>query len=749
MIKALKPYLLFFLMLLYTSLVNGQALRINEVQYTNRTTLFDSYGDTPDWIEIINSGNVAVNLNGYMITDDSAETEFWTFPDYFLAADSVIVVFASGKNITEGNEWHTDFKLKVMKDPVFLLNPDSLVIDKIEVQCVPPDKSVGRFPDGSETIKILASTPSQTNNSANIFDINYQSGDSLYIDLQSGLYPNNLAIKLTNDNPENQIFYTLNADDPNNIALPYNEPISLTNINNTQNRFANKGDSEYEPGDLISKANIIRAQTFSEGCPSSNEIINTYFINEPAKLEYPVPVVSVVTDENNLFDDDIGIYVKGNSNNYYQHGKKWERFAGLEVFNNEGELILDQNVGIRVHGRASREIPQKSIRLYAREEYGKDVLNFPYFEQKPDIDKFEILLLRTTYGDWSNTLFKDELCQNITQDMNVDYVATQTVVLFINGEYWGVYSLRERHDHTYVENNYHVDSADIDVISYDKNQILVEAGTIDAYNNLISKLESYDAKSKAFYDYASDAFDLENLMNFFITQIYFANTDFPNNNFRLWKLREDTAKWRFFLFDFDAAFIMVGNDHIMHYNNESEYLQSFPAYSTFILRTLLANPRFRQEFNAQFFNHLNTTFAPVRVIKMIDEYEALYENLAYDHIYRWNKPTDYVKWLYNVDMLRMFAMQRPSVITGQLLSNYGNPFIVYPNPSNSLVNVRLFGSHSEVEIKLFNTNGQILYQGTYNGDDLITFQPKLTSGLYFLQVQLENGIYTEKLVFNN
>jgi len=405
----IKPYLLFILMLLLTNLVKGQELRINEVQYTNRTTLFDYEADSPDWIEIINTHSTAINLAGYMLTDDSTDTEFWAFPNYLLKPDSVVLVFASGKNITIGNEWHTDFKLKVMKDPVFLLNPDSLVIDKIEVQCVPPDKSVGRFPNGSENIKILSSTPAFSNNLATIFEINYQADDSLYIDLQSGIYSNDLTLNLVNDNPENQIFYTLNADDPNNIAVPYNGSISLTDLYGTPNRFANKGDSDFEPGDLISKANIVRAQTFSEGCPSSNEIINTYFIADHPGLDYSVPIVSIITDENNLFSDDIGIYIAGNNINYARSGKKWERFAGIEIFNPNGDIIMDQNLGIRVHGRASRAASQKSIRLYARDEYGKEVMDFPYFKQKPNIDKFKILLLRATYGDWSNTLFKDEL----------------------------------------------------------------------------------------------------------------------------------------------------------------------------------------------------------------------------------------------------------------------------------------------------------------------------------------------------
>lgn len=722
----------------------AQTILINEIQYVNRNTIKDSDEASPDWVEIINASNNPINIKGYKLTDDTTETDFWSFPEYLLQPDSVLLVFASGKNKTDLPELHTDFRLAIMKEPVFLLNPHGSVIDVFEATCVPPDKSAGRFPGKTDAFKILTPTPGAPNNTATEIEINFQK-DTLIADINSGMYSNPLNVHLSNQNSQNNIYYSLDGNDPDDKSLLYSEGIGLNDINSTKNRVADKVKTGYEPGNLISKANILRARVFSEGCPASNEINNTYFINESKKSNYQVPVVSIITDKDNLFDDETGIYVSGNHTNYNRHGKKWEREVGLEIFMPDGNIIIDQNAGIRIHGRGSRSAAQKSFRLYARDEYGKDFFNYPFFEAKPSIDHFKTLLLRST-REWSGTMFKDELCQVLVQDMNVDNTAARTCVLFLNGEYWGIYSLRERHDEYYVENNYKVSPASIDVIGYDKEKVLVEAGSSDAYTKLLEDLNSFDATSDEFYDFASKNIDLDNLMDFYVAQLYLANVDFPDNNFELWRFRSDTAKWRFFFFDLDGAMIRTGFNHLSEYNNLIDDFQRYKEHSMFILRTLLQNPRFKNEFNARFFHHMSTTFSVDRVTHKIDELENLYAPLAPEQIYRWRNPADYNKWLHNVDMLRLFAIQRPAVMTEQLINNFGSPVTIYPNPTKDLINIKLFAESPGVEVKLYATNGHIVYQNSFSENDLISFQPNVKAGLYFLQIRIESAIYSEKVI---
>ncbi len=739
----LKIYIL-FLLLNNISSTSAQSLLINEVQYTNRETIKDADNDSPDWIEIINACNTDINLKGFKLTDDTTETSLWTFPEYILKPDSVVLVFASGKNRKTSPELHTDFKIAVMKDPVYLINKNNSIIDVFVPSCVPPDKSAGRYPDKTGTFKILTPSPGKSNNTAKVIEINYQK-DTLTVDLNSGFFSSSTNIHLSNQNSQNKIYYSLDGDEPNDEASIYNNEILLEDINTRENKLANKVKSNYECGDLISKANVLRAIVLSEGCPASNEIINTYFINKSGKTNYEVPVVSIVTDEDNLFDKETGIYVSGNHNNYNQHGKKWEKEIAIEIFTPDGTQIIDQNAGMRIHGRGSRSAGQKSLRLYARSEYGKDYFNYPFFDEKPSIEHFKTLLLRST-REWSGTIFKDELCQVLVQGTQIDYTATQTCVVFINGEYWGIYSLRERQDEYYVENNYNISPANIDVIGYNKSTYQVESGTKEAYELLLQNMASLEPTSDEFYTFANKSFDLENIMDFYIAQLYLANVDFPDNNNELWRFQADTSKWRFFFFDLDGAMVKTGYNHLSEYNNLIDNLQRYPDFSTLIFRTLLQNPTFKNEFNARFFQHMNTTFSPDRVISKIDEYETLYKTLAPEQIYRWGNPSDYNKWVNNVEMLKLFAIQRPSVMTEQLMNNFGVPFSLYPNPTQDYININLFEESSNIVVKMFATNGTKVYENSFFDNELISFQPNLKAGLYLLQVKIGAFIYNEKII---
>ncbi len=722
----------------------SQAVVINEVQYSNQNTIRDSENNTPDWIEILNSGEVPTNLIGYQLTDDTSKSDYWNFPDYRLQPDSFLVVFASGKNEQYGDEFHTDFLLRLMKDPVYLIEPSGKIIDMIENQCVPPDKSIGRWPDTSDHLEILTPTPGFSNNSAQAVEINFQA-DTIGVSHQSGFFSEPISIGLFNKHLNNNIYYTLNGEKPDIGGFLYENLLSLDDINQNKNRFANLTDTGYKPGDLISKANILRAVVLSEGCPASEEIINTYFIDGNRNLDYQFPVVSLITAKDNLFGKETGIYVKGSHDNYTQRGKEWERPVHLEIFNSNGIQIIDQDAGLRIHGSASRAGAQKSLRLYAREEYGKDTFEYPLFTQKPSLNRFKTLLLRSKRG-WSGTLVKDELCHNLVQDMNIDYSATQTAIVFINGEYWGIHSLRERQDRGYIENNYGLTDAEVEILDYKRDQIQVKEGTIDGYNELIENMENLDARSEEYYSYVDEKIDLASITDYFIAEIYLANADFPFNNVELWRVCNDTSKWRFFFFDLDGTMFRINQNQLSQYNNTHIEFQNSREHTTFLLRSLLQNPEYRNRFRSQFTYHLNTTFSPGRVIDKINEFERKYRPIASEHIYRWNKPVDYNKWIHNIETLRLFAIQRPQVIFDQISENFSDPFVLFPNPSKDYINLDFFEIPENAQVKIFTMNGQLVQTQNLSSPDRVTIHHVLKPGVYFMQVVMGPNIYNRKLI---
>jgi len=724
----------------------AQELKINEVQYSNRSTIFDTDHTSPDWIEIINAGDESIKLGRYQLSDDSAATEAWNLPNIDLPPDSVLLVFASGKNLYLTNEFHSDFRLNLMDDPVILMDSRGRVLDRINPQCVPPDASLGRIPDGSNVWSILSPTPGLSNNTAEAIEIEYLS-DSLWVSHPSGSSTQALELHLFNKHQANKIYYSLDGSPPDERSLPYEGSIPLKDINPESNRYANQGDPNYIPGNLISKANILRAIVISEGCPASQMISNTYSVSSTDRLKYPVPVVSIITDPANLFDDETGIYVEGKELNYTQRGREWERPVHIEVFDSTGQLLIDQEAGMRIHGGAGRSADQKSLRLYARESYGAESFSHPFFSQKPDLSSFKTLLLRST-REWSGTLIKDELCNTLVRDLELDYSATQTSIVFVNGEYWGIYSLRERQDKHYVENNYDLENIEMDIIAYNSREFLLEEGSTEAYERLIDSLSLSDPGDQMFYERIKQWFDIENLADFFIAHFYLANTDFPDNNFKLWRVHSDTARWRFFFFDLDGAMRQTFSNQLSDHIDAMEGYQYYPPHTTFILGTLLQNSEFREFFHNRFIFHLKETFNPANVISQIDAFQQYYQPLVPEHSYRWNRPEDFKSWLSNVEMLRSFALQRPLTVYDELNHLFGGSLSLYPNPSSGLINLKLPWQAEQLSINIFSASGVQVEKLQLYATDRISFNPQLDPGVYFVQVIWDQQVHTEKLIVN-
>jgi hypothetical protein len=193
---------------------------------------------------------------------------------------------------------------------------------------------------------------------------------------------------------------------------------------------------------------------------------------------YHLPVVSIATDSLHLFDYDTGIFVPGSITimggpeddkkkdephlfgNYVQRGVEWERPASFELFETSGERALAQDIGIRVHGGRSRSLPLKSLRLYARSEYGENRFYYPVFPDLP-YREYNRLILRNSGQDFfsRSTMFRDGFMQTLVRDLNLDTQAYRPSVVFINGEYWGIMNIRERYDEDYLARTWGVDPA--------------------------------------------------------------------------------------------------------------------------------------------------------------------------------------------------------------------------------------------------------------------------------------------------
>ena len=493
-----------------------------------------------------------------------------------------------------------------------------------------------------------------------------------------GFYTSSINLTISSTNGNDTIYYTLDGSEPTRTAPFYILPLLIESragdanvISTNPTNFVQTGSWVYQaPVGNVFKATVIKAKCFSGNNTPSETVTQSYFVDNSMFSRYDMPVMSLTTNPENLFSDSIGIYVPGinyqagddGTGNYFQTGTLWERPAYIEYFTTTGNKELAQNANIRIHGGDTRLLPQKALRLYA-----DTFFSYKFFSDK-NISSFKTILLRNSGNDNVSTMFRDAFMSDLLPEMGsgLEYLAYQPIVLFINGEFWGIHNLRERIDKYYINTNCNVNADSIDYL--EKQGLVIEGDNLHYYM-WYNFLESADMTIPANYDYMSTMIDIDNFTDYNIAQIFFSNIDWPGNNRDFWRPKTQEGKWRWIVFDTDFGF---GLESFSNYDNNTLVFATTPngptsppswntnyPYATLQLRKMLQNTTFRNDFVNRFADMLNTTFKSNHVVDKINTFEQQYMNVMPEHIDRWSKPATYNDWLANVEHLRVFAQNRP------------------------------------------------------------------------------------------
>ncbi|MEX0844499.1 MAG: CotH kinase family protein, partial [Balneolaceae bacterium] len=510
----------------------SNTLVINEFLADNSTILQDEDGSYSDWIEIYNSGDEVVNLNGFSVTDDPSELEQWIFPDINIDSQEYLLIFASGENrIATDSELHTNFSLNKSGEFIGLFDQSGVVIDSVSFGEQNTDYSYGRIPDDiSKWLFFPEPTPAAANSTNGILF-----SEAPKFSLSGGFYESTQQLTLSVKNNESNvinIYYTLDGTPPDHNSAKYLDPIAITNTT------------------------PVRAITIEEGKEVSHVITHTYFIDEVINL----PFISLVTHPDNFFSDETGIYVTGTNGApgscqrdvLRNLNQDWERPVNIELFEMDGTTGLNQGAGVKIFGGCSRtRYPQKSLALFARSQYGTGDFDYQLFENK-EIDSFEAFILRSSADDQVYTMFRDAFTQYSQLGfMDIDYQAYRPVVVFINGEYWGIHNLREKINEHYLADNHGVDPDAVHIL---ENNAQVVQGSASHYNRLVDFVSSSDMNEPNRYSYVTTQMDIAQYIDYQIANIYLAENDWPGNNIKFWRADDETAKWRWLTFDKDQSY---------------------------------------------------------------------------------------------------------------------------------------------------------------------------------------------------
>lgn len=496
--------MLLILFLMIKPLRGKDPLCINEVCSNNFSTGIKENYESSDWIELYNSADKEIFLGDYYLSDDKYKMKKCKLPDVYIEAGGFYVLYATG--VENGEDSDLNFKISSNGEFIYLTKEDQIV-DSVGVPSLEMNVTWSRIDNNKEEWQKTEATIGMTNVNAVIIP-DYKVEAPVF-SRAGGFYDEPFYLEMES---EDKIFYTLDGSDPTDQSLLYTEPIEVVNVSGNPNLYSARTDmstvSRFVPEELVDKIFVVRAVCIDEAGNASDIVTNSYLIGyQDQKAYQEMYTVSLVTDPDNLFDYENGIYVLGKDYdqymledgsmedtiqipaNYRRKGKRTEREGNIEVWDENGNSIMKRRIGVRVHGSTTRGSLQKSFSVYAREMYdGKDVFDEGIFGGTDR--KFYI------YSDRDVSKLKHILNQELVADREVETQSFIRCNVFLDGEYWGMYSLAEVYDEYYFNNHYGIplDNVEIcesaspaDVVAYINSG--VDMSSEEAYEELSEMMD--------------------------------------------------------------------------------------------------------------------------------------------------------------------------------------------------------------------------------------------------------------------
>ena len=629
------------------------AIVINEYSCSNLSQVVDNYGDYGDWIELYNTGGGSVDISGYYLSDNPNNPMLWQIPaGVTIAANGFKRFWASGRNVSAGANYHTNFRLTQSKnnpDFVVLADAGGTIIDYVQLTKTQVGHSYGRITNGNPTWGIFTSPTSNTSNTTASYSAYAAKPDA---SLPAGYYSGSVTVSLYSSEPNSVIRYTLDGTAPTGSSTLYSNPIT------------------------ISSTAVLKAITISSdpAILTSFVLFNTYFIN----VSHTLKVVSIAGTNLTVLANGDQSQVPTGSIEYFDTNKVRTSKA-YGTFNS--------------HGQDSWANDQRSLDFVARDEMGySDALHekmFPYTQR----DEFQRFILRAAGDDnypaahhssnAGSAHLRDAYVQMLAKrgGLDLDVRGADKCIVYINGQYWGVYDLRERcDDHDFTNYYYGQGKYDIEYLERWGGRWAEYGGTAaeNDWDTFYSWIMSHNMANAADYATVTAQLDVQSLADYIIVNALVNCTDWLNYNTGWWRGLNPNGghqKWGYILWDNDATFAFYINyTGIPDTSRYAPLCQvengglSDPDDHLGLLAHLRQNPDFNHFYIARYADLMNTAFSCDEMLSQLDTWKAMIDPEMAQHATRWFGT--YNEWLTNFNRLRNFVQARCQLVTQSMNGCY-------------------------------------------------------------------------------
>lgn len=567
-------------------------LAISEVMPVNDRYMMQWDGEYHDWVELKNVSDQTIDLADYAISDSSSDLLLFDLPQQNLEPGETVIIICSGNVDLTGSYIHAPFTLNRDECWVYVTHKLRGISDYIRVSGVPVMGSAGRMDGENGVFYFDTPTPGEDNvgGAARI-------AAAPEVDSPGGVYNDveEIVVELTG---EGTIYYTLDGSEPMSYSRQYTGPLTLT------------------------ETTVVRAKCYAEGKLPSSVTTAAYIINE----NHTLPVISIAADSRDLFGD-AGIY-----KNY---GCNWEVPCNLTLY--DGDAGFTADCGLKMYGHTGLEKEKKSFKVNFRSEYGESLLNYPVFgEDAPFL--FDSLCIRSGQ-DYPQAIFRDELFTTLCAEMSDDVLVQRHkfCILYVNGEYFGIYSLKEAFSEFYYAQNRDVREESVEIV-----QAPVEY--VSEVHEFMRFLDDADMTLDENYEYACSVFDMDSVIDWMIIEGYSTNGD-VQQNLRYFRSTDNGNRFEMAFYDLDWAFY----DH----SPFADVIGDVAGWQHFMLtRNFIENPEFRQKFLERTSYHMQNTLSTENVLAKIDEFYQLLDPEVPRERERWGSTYDL--WVWDVNYMRRF-----------------------------------------------------------------------------------------------
>ena len=546
-------------------------------------------GEYYDWVEIKNVSKESVKLSDYCLSDDRREPEKWSLPNRTLAKGQSILIYCTGEeNPTTGNGLRANFALNASSETLYLTKKgESVAADYVWLHDIPYGYSMGRTDAENGFFYLRRQTPNMPNKT----DAYRYISEAPAANREPGVYEagRTVRVKLA---AAGDIYYTTDGSAPTEESTPYTGAIT------------------------VDKTTVLRAVAVEEGGAPSRALTLSFFIGE----EHTLPVLSLVTDSPRRFSE------------IYEGSVKDRECAGnLSFYAPEGSFSI--GCGVEMKGHTSLFAPKKSLGVSFRGCYGAETLAYDIFGEGPA--EFSELSIRAGQ-DYSSTVFRNELMQELCAEL--DTTVTQRsryCVLYINGEYWGIYCLKDDITRQYYANLTGTAKEDVTMLSSPVPQ------SAAVYTEALGLWKDTSLTREEAYERFCAAVDMDGFIDWVLLEGYCANVDIKSN---LRYLRTGDGPWQIVFYDLDWAF-QTRNNCFFNLIGPEQTAQIAPT-----IRWLFGIDGFKERLLTRYADLTETTLSDGHVTEKIDEFRALLAPEMARERARWSGTAG--AWEESVDALR-------------------------------------------------------------------------------------------------